>query len=83
MVGGELAISWVRMLRVEGGPIPVRANSSCASGMCAGNCKMSNAQVVSEMEAEGRANQMAKNKRERVAPCGGEERECASSVGSQ
>jgi hypothetical protein len=32
MVGGELAISWVRMLRVEGGPIPVRANSSCASG---------------------------------------------------
>jgi hypothetical protein len=55
VVGGELAISWVRVLRVEGGAIPVKANSLCASGVCAGNCKMSNARVVSEMEAEGRA----------------------------
>jgi hypothetical protein len=36
---------------------------------------MSNARVVFEMEAEGRANQMAENRRERVAPRGGEERE--------
>jgi hypothetical protein len=60
---------------VEGGAIPVRANSLCANGMCARNCKMSNARVVFEMEAEGRANLMGENKRERVAPRGGEERE--------
>jgi hypothetical protein len=53
----------------------VLANSSCASGVCVGNCKMSNARVVFEMEAEGRANLMGENKRERVAPRGGEERE--------
>jgi hypothetical protein len=36
---------------------------------------MSNARVVFEMEAERRANQMAENRRERMAPRGGEERE--------
>jgi hypothetical protein len=80
VVGGELAISWVRVLRVEGGAILVRAKSSCASGVCARNCKMSNARVVFEIEAEGRANQMAENKRERVASCGGEERESVCQV---
>jgi hypothetical protein len=55
VVGGELAISWIRVLKVEGGAIPVRANSLCASGVWAGNCKMSNTRGVSEMEAEGRA----------------------------
>lgn len=63
-----MAISWIRVLRMEGGAIPVRANNSCANGVCAGNCKMSNAWVVFEMEAEGRANQIAENRRERVAP---------------
>jgi hypothetical protein len=36
---------------------------------------MSNAQVLFEIEAEGRANQMAENEREKVVPLGGDERE--------
>ena len=74
MVGGELAISWVTVLRVEVGTIPIRANSLCASIVRAGNCKMS-ARVVFEMEAEGCVNQIAENKRERMVPRGGGERE--------
>jgi hypothetical protein len=31
VVGGELAISWVMVLRVEVGAIPRRANNLCAS----------------------------------------------------
>jgi hypothetical protein len=31
VVRGELAISWVMVLRVEGDTIPIRANRPCAS----------------------------------------------------
>jgi hypothetical protein len=43
VVGGELAISWVTVLRVEVGAISRRANSLCASIVWAGNCRMSSA----------------------------------------
>jgi hypothetical protein len=75
VVGGGLAISWLMVVRVEVGAVPIRANSPCASVVWAGNCRMSNTRVVFEMEAEGQANQIEKTKKERVAPRGGGKRE--------
>jgi hypothetical protein len=79
---GELAISWVTVLRVEVGAIPKRANRlPNTSVVWAGNCKMSNARVVFEIEAEGCMNWQAENERERVAArWRGWEGECASSI---
>ena len=59
---------------VKGGR-SIRANRPCVSVVWAGNCRMSNAQVLFEIEAEGQANQMAENKTEKVAPHGGAKRE--------
>jgi hypothetical protein len=62
------------VLRLEVGAIPKRANR-LGVGVWAGNCRMSNARVVFEIEAEGRANRWAVNKGERVAAQGGGGRE--------
>jgi hypothetical protein len=75
VVKGELAISWVTVLRLEVGAIPKRANRSGAGVVWAENCRMSKARVVFEMEAEGGANRRAMNERERVAAHGSGGRE--------
>jgi hypothetical protein len=73
VVGGELAISWFTVLKVEVGAISRRANSPCASIVWARNWRMSNARMF-EMEAEGHADRATKNERERVARHGSGER---------
>jgi hypothetical protein len=75
VVEGKLAISWILLLRVEGGAISKRANRPVAGGVWAGSYKMSNARVVFEMEGGGWTNQMGESERERGAARGGGERE--------
>jgi hypothetical protein len=75
VVGGELAISWVIVLRVEGGAISRRAFRPFAGVGWAENCRMPNARSVFEMEAESRIDQIEESERERGAPRGGGERE--------
>jgi hypothetical protein len=52
VVRGELVVSWVMVLRLEAGAILKRANRSGVGVVWAGNCRMSNARVVFEMEVK-------------------------------